>query len=419
MFKEELIVADPALNTNINGIEGEFYVSQFRVSARKYFPQAFEKQFDPNSALKIGNKFYDLTKNTPINEFFIEIDQAPLFWLYESPVSKFIKNYYRLNNRSKLGTNGIISFIEYYEKWVKVNTLEEKKYFAGSAVNIIEHKNLNKNFYLQLLHATIKIYDKTYFDPASATDILNQVFETILGMNYYINIFNSISYLKQKMPDKASYYFTGALVHKQDGVNAKFYSALADVIQANYEPALKQVVELFDVDITRLQYAITQDHEQLYNILCQCNIVQNIFGFNEFAGIIVDLNQEINNRILMSEGIYIYLKNKLIEYGHIEHMINKEPEHVLSFQTIERIIRKFGNSHNLGYLLSLPMVDDKFVNTINDIIGKIEAEFESQVQGKLATYTMLIEESNSSIKQLTEEMEMSKSNVKIKVDRIS
>jgi|GEM_PF-2156108 hypothetical protein len=429
MFKEEKFTNEPEVNLFDGGAEDEFFLSQFKVLGRKYFPRNSELQSEPDYILKTGNKFFELTKNTPIDEFFIRMDRAPFFWMYDSPLVKFIKNFYRLGQRAKSSpsNNSILTFIEYYEKWTKSKSLEEKKYFAGSAVAILEHRNFTKNFFLQLLNATIKIFDKSFFDPVAASDILNQTLESILGMNmdsemknemcYYINLFNGFSHLAQGTLDKAGYYFNGALVHKKDGINARFYSALTEVKLLNNDFAMKRFVELYDNDIDRLKYALEQNHVHLFTLLCEYNISQNFFAHDDFARIVVDVNQEINNRIGPSEVIYTFVKNKVIDYNHVEHMIPKSPEQGISIQTVDLLIHKFARSTNLAFLTSLPLLEDKFVSTINEIISNIEAEFEKQVQEKLNTFHVMIAESNLSIQQLHKELESAKTTVKAKVEK--
>ena len=276
--------------------------------------------------------------------------------------------------------------------------------------------------------ATIKILDKTYNDLLSATDILNQTFETIAHMNlenniknelcYYINLFNGFSHLAQNTPDKAAFYFSGALVHKQNGINAKFYLALTDVRQGNFDTAIKQIVDLYDVDIDRLKYALTQNNESLFNILCDFSIIQNVFAFNDFAHMVVDINQEINNRIAQAEIIYTFLKNKIIEYNHIEHKISKEPNHSHTILTLDRIIHRFAHSTNLAFLSALPLLEEKYLVTINEILAKIEGQFEEQIQRKLETFNILINESRSSVEHLTHDIDLTKNNVKSKVERL-
>jgi hypothetical protein len=86
-------------------------------------------------------------------------------------------------------------------------------------------------------------------------------------------------------------------------------------------------------------------------------------------------------------------------------MIPKEPEHSRSIQTVDLIIHKFAHSHNLAYLSSLPILTEKFLNTINDIISKIEGEYEKQVQEKLNAFSVLIAESEYAIQQHQHDLE--------------
>lgn len=428
MYKEEKFVLEQETNLLENGLEDEYFLSQFKVSARKYFQKNSETQTEPILIIKNGNKFFDLIKNTPVDEYFIRLELAPFFWIYESQIMKFIKTFYRLGHRVKTNNNSLISFIEYYEKWTKAINTEDKKYFAGAAVNIMEHRNFSKNFYLQLLQATIKIFDKTFNDPISASDILNQTFENISHMNleadtknelcYYINLFNGFSHIIQNVPDKAAFYFSGALVHKPNGINAKFYLALTDVRQGSFDSAIKQVFEIYDIDMDRLKYALSMNNEPLFNILCDFNIIQNVFAYNEFAHMVVDINQEISSRTNQSEGLYSFLKNKLIEYNHIDHMIPKEPAHSVALLTLDRIIHRFAHSNNLAFLSSLPLLEEKYLATINEILSKIETQFEEQIQNKLNAFHVLISESRNAIEAYTRDIELTKNNVKSKIERL-
>jgi hypothetical protein len=287
MYKEEKNLDEPEVKLFDEGSEEEFFLSQFKVLGRKYFQRNSEYHTEPLLIVKAGNRFFELTKNSPIDEILIRYDLAPYFWLYNSPVVKYIKNFYRLDQRAKVTNtaNSIISFIEYYEKWVKAKSPEDKKYFAGSAVSILEHRNFTKNYFLQLLHATIKIFDKSFFDPNSASEILNQIFESVSVMNieteiknevcYYVNIFNGFSQIALDAPEKANLYFTGAALHKKDGINAKYYSALSEIKQLNHDAASKIFDELYENDLNRLKYAIEQNNVTLFSLLCEYNLMQN------------------------------------------------------------------------------------------------------------------------------------------------
>jgi len=140
--------------------------------------------------------------------------------------------------------------------------------------------------------------------------------------------------------------------------------------------------------------------------------------FNEFSKIIVDINQEINNRVAHAELVFQYLKNKVIDYNHIEHAIPKEQIHTQSIQTIDLIIHKYSRSNNLVFLSSLLLLEEKFVNTIKDIISKIEGQFEKQVQEKLNNFKILITESEYTVQQLYHDLESAETNVKKKVEQM-
>ncbi len=430
MYKEEKNLFEPEVNLFDGGSEDEFFLSQFKVLGRKYFPKNSELHSEPLLILKAGNRFFELTKNSPIDEILIRYDIAPFFWLYNSPVVKFIKNFYRLEQRAKVtnSNNSIINFIEYYEKWVKAKTLEDKKYFAGSAVSILEQRNFAKNYFLQLLYATIKIFDKSFFDPTAASELLNQVFENVSVMNieaevknevcYYVNIFNGFSQLALNAPEKANLYFAGALLHKKDGVNAKYYTALAEIKQLNHDAATKTYNDLYENDLNRLKYSIEQNNVHLFGLLCEYNIMQNFFAFDDFAKIVVEITQEINSRIGQAEVLIHFLKSKIIDYNHVDHMIPKEPEHSRAIQTVDLIVHKFSHSSNLAFLSSLPLLADKFLSTINDIISKIEGEYEKQVQEKLNAFSLLIAESEYAIQQHQHDLDSIKVNVKAKVEKM-
>jgi hypothetical protein len=430
MYKEEDLTYNEEINNSEESVDDEYFYSQFKTLARKYFPQNPELKYEPIFILKTANKFYKLTKNTPANELFIRYDIAPYFWLYDSQVVKFIKNFYRMEQRVKSASvnNSILNFIEHYEKWAKSKTAEDKKYFAGSALNVLENRNFSNNYFIQILHATIKVFDKTFFDPTAGSEIFSQTFENISKMNidaeikneicYYLNLFNGFSQLALELPEKAEFYFSGALLHKQDGINAKFYLALTDIRQSNSDSAMKRIVELYDIDLGRIRYSLEQNDVNLYAVLCEFNIAQNIFAFEEYKRMVVDIQQEISHRVAQSEIISHFLKNKLLDFNHVDHIIPKEELHSLSMQTIDLIIHKYFGSKNLVFLSSLPLIEEKYFMTIGDMIAKIEEGYEKQVQEKLNTFSIMINECEIAIQQLNKDIEASKTNVKVKIEKM-
>ena len=52
---------------------------------------------------------------------------------------------------------------------------------------------------------------------------------------------------------------------------------------------------------------------------------------------IVEIIQDINSRINRTELIISFLKKKLIDFNHIEHMVPRDPKHSISLQTIDFI----------------------------------------------------------------------------------
>ena len=430
MYKEEDLTYNQEINNSEESIDDEYFYSQFKTLARKYFPQNPELKYEPIFILKTTSKFYKLTRNTPANELFIRYDIAPYFWLYDSHVVKFIKNFYRMEQRVKSSStnNSILNFIEHYEKWVKAKTVEDKKYFAGAALNILENRNLTNNYFIQILRATIKAFDKTFSDPTESSEIFSQTFENISKMNieaeikneicYYLNLFNGFSQLAMDLPEKAEFYFSGALIHKQDGINAKFYLALSDIKQLNSDSAMKRIIDLYDADLDRIRYSLEQNDVNLFIVLCEFNIIQNIFAFEEFKRMVVDIQQEITHRVAQSEVILHFLKNKLLDFNHIDHVIPKEELHNLSMQTIDLIILKYTGSKNLAFLSSLPLIEEKYFTTIGDMIAKIEEGYEKQIQEKLNTFSIMINECEIAIQQLNKDIESSKTNVKIKIEKM-
>jgi hypothetical protein len=430
MYKEEDFTYNQEIDNQEEVLEEEYFYTQYKALERKYFPQNTDLNQEPIFIIKSANKFYKLTRNSPVNEFLIRYDIAPYFWLYDSHVVKFIKNFYRMEQRVKSSStnNSIVNFIEHYEKWVKAKTVEDKKYFAGAALSTIENRTLTKNHFIQILHATIKIFDKSFSDPATGSEIFSQTFESISKMNieteikneicYYLNLFNGFSQLAMDLPEKAEFYFSGALLHKQDGINAKYYLALTDVKQSNNDSAMKRIVEIYDIDLNRIKYSLGQNDVNLYVMLCEFNIMQNIFAFEEYKRMVVDIQQEINQHVAQSEIILHFLKNKLLEFNHVDHVIPKEELHSLSIQTIDLVIHRFAGSKNLAFLSSLPLVEEKYYTTIGDMIAKIEEGYEKQVQERLNTFSVMINECEISIQQLNADIEASKTNVKIKLDKM-
>lgn len=405
----------------------EYNIAQLKTLGRKYFTYRFSPKENISLFLKNAEKYFDVTRNTPHNEFLIRFNEAPFFWMFDSQLLRFIRSFYKINQRAKTQSNSLFSFMEYYEKWLKAKNEEEREYFAGAAVGLLERRNLSQNFFLQLLLATIKIFDPTYKDPKKAVEILDFASEIVANLNlsieirdelnYYIKIYAGFAQVRSSDYENAVISFGNALINKADGINAKYYLAISELKLFNLDAAIKLIIDLYDTDIERIKYSMDSDKELLYNSFCENNIIQNVLINDEFSHVVVEIQQELSARISEAEMIFESLKSKLIEYSHINNFILKDQKDNASLQMLDRIVHKNVNSNNLGFLSSLPFLEEKFYNTIRNIIAKIENKFEIEIQGKLETYDKMMAECVDTIAHLKNETENAKGNAKIKIDK--
>ena len=222
--------------------EEEVHFSQFKRLGKIYLPNK-ENESDNGTWLKRGNLFYHLIKDKKFNEMFLVLEKAPYFWIYDSPLNRFLRNYFRLNSTVKNESNSMLEFIEFYSRWVLGKSQEEKTFYANSAIDVIKKRKFNKHFIGQILESVIYIFNPSLNQAEASVDLLKQVSEKIpsfkfpgeieIELDYYINVFIGFAYLTQNSLEMGAHSLNNALTLKHNGINAKFYLALINAKSGN------------------------------------------------------------------------------------------------------------------------------------------------------------------------------------------
>ncbi|MFA3783807.1 hypothetical protein ABRY23_12170 [Melioribacteraceae bacterium 4301-Me] len=401
----------------------ENLILKFNSIAKKIL--LYEGEQSKAELIKKANKYYSLTRGYGDDEYFLEIDNAYIFWQFNSSLNKAIKDSLKLNNKAHSEDSALYGLYELFTKWTLAKDIKEREVLAKLILELTEKKRYLKNFLSLVFQSAIYTYSELYFDGVTAVELLFQAADYIQKLNlsaeqkeelsYYLQIFRGFAQYYDKQYEAASQEFEKASLNKRFALNAKFYQALAEVKLLNYDSAANLVKSLFDFEMEKINNAIKNKNLPLFRFLLEENTIRSFFKYKEFTHIIDYLEFEIKNRSEFADELYRTLKSKLVDFGNIDFTTKPDEKLLSGIIFIKNAIVDF-NKADPVFSMTLKLFEDFFNEEINSIINYIEQRYESNIKEKLLIYDNEIEESTKIINQLEHEIELSKQNIKKKYE---
>ena len=377
---------------------------------------------EPENIVRECYRFFRYKFPPNLSEHFFRYEEAPLLWICDSHLNKYIKDFYRHNFPIFNGVDQHKAIKELYTKWLTNKQDSEKKYFAQSIINFIDSYNSRSNFLTNIFGGIILSYEKALYNPLKsvelfdkAKDIINKIKlsdDSKSELEYLITAFSGYSYLIKEDNELAKEKFENALSIKPDGITAKFHIALAEIRLKNVETAETYIKEIFDFDAARINFALDNLSFNLFNYFIDNAVFNNIFYYPEFSVINEKLESHLSLIRISNEKVMKILNNKyevfkvVTEEKEFSDEINKN----ISF--LEKVINKFSDSENIHLLNISEHLKYKFVETVTRIQEDIKSKYYVTIYERVSSFNEEIKEKSAHLELLKQELENKKIELK-------
>jgi len=401
---------------------GEIMFSKFKSLAKEYFQLDISAGIDREKILKESGIFFGFNLPAEINEMFIRFEDAPLFWVYRSPLISQLEEFYKFSLSNLSGRNYYKTVRDFYLKWVLINSTEEKRYFSSSAINYIDKRSNNNNVLHLIFHAMILAYDEYFYDPLKSFELLERAKEVITQSNlnseiknelmYLLNVYEGFVFLKQNEYKLAQNYFNAALPVKPNSITAKFYISYTSALIENDNLSEEFLSEIFNYDIARIEYCIEKNNLEMVEYFLKFPLFSNLLTSR-------DLPQSfdaISNFLRDVKGAASYDLNTLKANINNFKNLNLEEYYsdviVSSTSYLDKILQNYSKNENVIFKGASEKLHNKFTQILDSIINKIKEKYNNQISAKLQIYENEIQNKLNEIQQYSKEREESKAKIK-------
>ena len=105
---------------------------KFRNLAREFFQFEAKSSIEYLTSIKESVKFFNLDVPLQLNEVFIRFEEAPLFWIYDSPIVQYLEDILKIYFGKSNDYDYYKTIKECYTKWNVIKSENERRYFANS-----------------------------------------------------------------------------------------------------------------------------------------------------------------------------------------------------------------------------------------------------------------------------------------------
>ncbi len=376
--------------------ENEFIVKKFKKLIAQYFVAPGSHKGSLSDVIKARNQFYQFSLPSSISEQFISLEEAPVFWLYESPINKFLTGKIRSLNPSSNDSASIKSIKDHYTRWILMKSEDEKKYYASATIRLIEKLGEKYYFYTSLLYGTILCFDKYIFSPSKAKKMFDLVEEKMSLLSpdefykseiiYLVKLFKAFVAIKEENYEEAGKIIEESMKVNPYGVSAKFYHFFLGILADPGADATPVVQEIYNFDLKRLKYAIDEGNIPLYNYFVINNVTQNLAFFEGASQtfnplrLIID-EAELNGRRMLDELI-----TKLNKFSYYKKNEYVTPVIIEIQAFIEKLIKIYAGGNSILFLDSIPALNGKFSQALDLILKNIRDKYTEEAKKDLEHY---------------------------------
>ncbi len=401
---------------------GEIISSKFKSLAKEYFQLDVSNGTDREKSLKESAKFYAFNLPPEINEMFIRFEDAPLFWVFRSPLITQLEEFYKLSLSNLSGRNYYKTVRDFYLKWVLINSTEEKRYFSSSAINYIDKRSNNNNVLHLIFHSMILAYDEYFYDPLKSFELLERAKEIVAqsGLNseiknellYLINVYEGFVFLKQNEYKLAQNYFNAAVPFKSGGITARFYISYTSTLIENGHFPEEFLSEIFKHDIARLEFGIEKNNLDMVEYFLKFPIFTNLL----IAQDLPQSYESISDFLRDSKGAGTYDLNSLKANVNNFKNLNLEEYYsdsiVAGINYLDKIMQNYSKNENVLFKGASDKLHNKFTQILELILNKIKEKYNEQIASKLQIYESEIQNKLNEIQAYSKEREESKVRIK-------
>ncbi len=393
----------------------EMLSRRFKNLAREYLQLDLKKDSDFLSLVKDSSRFYSFSLPLPINEIFIRYEDAPLFWVYRSPLLVYLEELFKLSMPQSSTKSIHNSIKDFYTKWVMMNPGNEKKYFAASAINFIEKKANKNNFLYAILHSIILSYDNYFYNPQKSLELLDTaqdlVNDTELGdtfreeIYYLISLYGGFLFLNQKQVPSAKEKFAEALSIKPYGVSAKFYNTYSEAVLNNQILSGDIVSDLYDFDIQRMIYAIDANSISMLEYFMNNSVIGNFFYYYEFVPSVemfANFFRDVKGTRHFDLNV---IKINLTQFKDLKLSSYYTPEFDKNLVFLENVLQKYSANENILFLGASEKLHLKFKNTLEIVVNEIKNKYYKEVDDKLLKFDVELQDKTRELDSISKDNE--------------
>lgn len=409
-------VAEFIPNSPEDSISYDILLAKFKTFAKENFQDYVKKDLDYIQFIKKSGIFSSLQLPSDKCEFFVSYETVPFYWLCDFPVILKYEEWLKNDSKNKAPqSDNYKSIKELYSKWAIVASENDRRYYALSAIKLIERDNNKTNVIKSILQAVILIYDRKLFNPEKALELLTSANIEITQqkvddwvrneLQYLINVHAGFLYLKQKLPQEANQKFTEALISKSSGITAKFYIALTDKKLEDRETASQMLTEVIEYDKAVLKLAIEKNNLTLLAYAVQNAVTYHIFNEYDFA----DMLDDISDIIMLAAGndpsFIESISTSLSKLNELKYQEFYDEEVVKNINFLEKILNVFRESKNTFVGFFRDFLFEKIQYIVQLIIDILSKKYTTEMFERLSLYDIEINRNLDTIKVLTKEIE--------------
>jgi len=396
-------------------VSNENFQSKLNHLAKEHFQINVRNDFDYLNSVKESIRFYSLDLPAEIKEIFIPYSEAPIFWIYESPLLNQVEEFLRFNLARGSYAELHKSIKDNYTKWVTTKLKSEKEYFATTTMNFCE-RDINKhNFFKMIIKGIIYSYQSTFYNPPRAIEMFKNALEIINGLRindqmknelkYVMNLYLGFIFLKENDYEKANYSFKDAIDIKPQGSTAKLYCVITEMCIGNEESSAYLLREVINFDLQRLMLAIKTNNPGMFSYFFRNAFVYNLFNEKDFSKAYKIVEMVLEEFKYHDSSIFTKCRGNLeyVKSKKYQEYFDDEIKKSISF--CEKIIQNYNNSTNTLFYALYPEFHNKFESIIEYLVLKVKERFYKEVKEKVSYFDLPIQENLSTEKHLLEELE--------------
>lgn len=400
-------------------------LGKFNKIGRDYFQVELRREIDLLGSIKNSSRFYNLQLPQNLNELFIKLEEAPLYWVYETPLLAYLEEH----TKNQLGTKSAIYdyklIKDYFGKWVIARNEGQRKMLANSTISLLRKEGNSGVIMNMIMTAVLYAFEKSIQNPAKAVEEFKKVKDLPsvgklvdkfkIELYYLLEVFSGFAYMTIYNYYDASNHFSEALRHNPYGMTAKFYLAYTYIKLQQNEIAGYLIKEIYSYDLYRLSYAVDNNSAGMFTYFLRNPITKNFFYYPVFAALTDTLVEKINETPTTDFEKFVELRVKLgkLERESAEEYISEEIKKSIQFLT--KMTSDSEEAKQILFISAIPQMSEKFNKVIEDIIQLVHNKFHSAYKPNLDKYDEKIIDNRNIIEQFEKEIQTAKEELQVKL----